>query len=173
MTETDPRVQAPAPGAAVRRIRMLPFQVLSLTLVILGIGAGYGYSRFGSIAAAFSAMRGDLLLVDQPLQSVDGIRPGARVTLRYTFTNVSGHPIKLIGATSSCTCTMMEDLPLTLAASETRSVTAIIKTRESPPVFDGSIVVYTDERRCAEIVLGYSLHLTSPDAGRTQIEKDD
>lgn len=162
MTKMDPQVQRSASSAVVRGNRRFPLHVFSLALIILACGAGYGYSRFGSFAAALSAMRGDLLMVDQPLKSVHGIRPGSRVALRYALTNASRRPIKLLGMSSSCSCTVMEDLPMTLAASETRSVTATITTREGASVLDGSIRLYTDHPRSAEIVLGYRLRLTPP-----------
>jgi len=160
MTKMDPQVQRSASSTVVSGNRRLALHVFSLTLIILGISAGYGYSRFGSLAAALSATQGDSLLVDQRLKSVDGIRPGSRVALRYALTNASGRPIKLIGMSSTCSCTVMEDLPMTLAVSETRSVTAMIRTREGESVLDGSIRLYTDDPRSAEIVLGYSLRLT-------------
>jgi len=162
MTQMEPQVHHSASGAVLKGNWRLTLLAFSLTLIILGIGAGYGFARFGSFAAAMSAMRGDVLLVDQPLKSVDGIRPGTRVALRYALTNASNRPIKLIGVSTSCTCTLVEGLPITLAPSETRSITATITTREGESVLDGSIRLYTDHPRSAEIVLGYSLRLVLP-----------
>jgi hypothetical protein len=132
---------------------------LFLTVVILGVSASYGHARFGSIAAALSAMRGDSLVVDQPLKSLDGVRPGSRVEIRYLVTNVSNRPIQILGAATSCTCTMMENIPMTLAASESKSVTAKVRTCEDEPESAGSIRLYTDDLKSPELRLDYSLHL--------------
>lgn len=142
----------------------LPFRVLSLTLIILAISAGYGCARFGSLAAALAAVRGDPLVVDQLFKSISGVRPGSRVALRYALTNVSGHPIRLLGARTSCSCTVVGDLPITLAASETRLLKVLIATREDQAAFDGSIRLYTDDLRSTEIVVGYSLHFAEVDS---------
>jgi hypothetical protein len=130
-------------------------------VAILGVNASYGHARFGSIAAALSAMRGDSLLVDQPLKSLDGVRPGSRVEIRYLLTSVSNRPIRILGAATSCTCTMMENIPMTLASSESKSVTAKVRTREDEPESAGSIRLYTDDLKSPEIILGYTLKLSS------------
>jgi len=136
------------------------------------MSAGYGHARFGSIAAALSAMRGDSLLVDQPLKSLDDVRPGSRVEIRYVLTNVSNRPIRILGAATSCTCTMMENLPMSLAARESGSVTAMIRTRDDEPESAGSIRLYTDDLKSPEIMLNYNLQF-APRSSNEASDRDE
>jgi hypothetical protein len=173
MMESDPKPRGPATFRSLREQKNRSLYLVILSGIILCIGAGYGYARFGSLGAALSAMNGDLLLVDQSFRAADGIRPGSRVALRYALTNLSRKPIKLIGTRSSCTCTLIEDLPVTLAGSETKWITATIKTREDQDILNGSIQLFMDDPNSAEVVLSYSLRFTPLDKGRTQTEKNE
>lgn len=162
MMKTDLKVHRSASGTILKCSWKVPLIVFLQTLLILGIGAGYGLFRFGSLAAALSAVRGDPLLVDRPFRSMSGIRPGSRVLLHYALTNASDRPIKLVGIKASCSCITADELPLTIAVSETKSLSATVKTREDESAKDGSICLYTDHPDSAEIILGYSVRLTPP-----------
>ena len=132
---------------------------------MLGLGAGYGRHRFGSMSAALAYLRGERLLVDESSKTIDDVRSGSEIVVRYGFTNWAAHPVKLLGMSSSCSCTVVEDLPMTLAASETKAVSVKIKVDEGRPDFTGSIRVFTDDPRSPEIILSYSLRITPPSAG--------
>jgi Protein of unknown function (DUF1573) len=161
MMKLEPQVGDPGPSRFATTSRSFFVRTLSLTLIILGIIAAFGYSRFGSLKGAVAALGGDPLVVDDPVKSMSGIRPGDRVTLRYALTNLSRHPIRLLGVSTSCSCTVVNDIPMVLAASETRSVTAAITTSERQSAVNGSIRLYTDDLRCAEIVVRYTLHFAA------------
>ena len=105
-----------------------------LTAGCLGIAAAYGRYRFGSISASFAYIRGERLLVANPVQSIDKVRAGESVIVRYAVTNLTGHPVRLIGKTASCSCTAIEDLPSRLATSETRQISATITFPEDQVV---------------------------------------
>jgi hypothetical protein len=160
--KNDVEVHHSALGTAVNRNWKIPLLVLAQTVIILGIGAGYGLLRFGSFPAALSAIRGDAILVDQPFKSMNGIRAGSRVVLHYALTNASDRPIQLVGVKCSCRCTKADELPFTIGVSETRSLSATVRTREDESASNGVIRLYTDHPESAEITLGYSLHLTRP-----------
>ena len=132
-----------------------------MTAGILGAASAYGWYRFGSIDASLAYVRGERLLVAEPSKSLEGVRPGESVVLRYVLTNLSGHPVTLIGKEVSCSCTNIEDFPITLAASETRPIAATVKVANGEPRVLGSIRMFTDDVQHPEIVLTYDLGVES------------
>jgi hypothetical protein len=157
MTKKTLQVDRVSYGISIRDTLRFLWRVVFLTAIILTIPAIYGFSRFRSLPAAISALRGDSLIVAEPLILVSDVHPGSTVTLRYLLTNATSRPIKLIGMNRSCSCTSTEDLPISLAASESRSIAATITTNTDENSLDGSIRLYTDHPRSSEIVLGYGI----------------
>lgn len=134
---------------------------LCLTLTLLALGAGYGKYRFGSVSAALAYLRGERLLVAKPTKSVSAIA-GDRIALQYLLTNWTDHPISLIGAASSCTCTALESMPITLSAFESRLVSANVTIEPGKPDFSGSIHLFTEGLQSREVVLSYAVRVRSP-----------
>ncbi len=158
MTKTEANEPIPTVKTYSRsRLRNLAISS-SLTLIILAALAGYGRFRFGSFSAALDFARGEAILVDERAKMISGVHPGNQIVATYSLTNNSGRPLKLIGVVPSCTCTTVESLPLTLAPSETKTITARIKFSEAAPNFSGSMRLFTDEPSSPEIVLSYTLH---------------
>ncbi len=132
---------------------------LALTLAFLVISVGYGRYQFGSVPATVAYLRGEHLFADEPARSIDGVRAGGQAIIRYTLTNLTRHPITLVGMTASCTCTEFEDLPITLAASEAKKVSAKVTISGGESGLSGSIRLFTNDLRAREIVLAYSLRV--------------
>lgn len=139
-----------------------PVIAFSTTLVVFGLGARYGVSRHGSLTSALTHGRGNPLVVDQAMKTMVDVRPGAVVVVNYLLTNTSSRPIRVVGVSPSCTCTVVGDLPMTFAAFETRAITANIHTSEGNPPLDGSITLFTDQPSASEILLGYRLVPSAP-----------
>ena len=157
MTETEP-IDLNLTSKTVRASRFRTLAViLSLTLALLAAGTGYGRLRFGSVSATVDSLRGQLVLVDEHAKSISGVQAGSQVVVSYALTNISDRPVRLIGASPSCSCTVIQDLPMTLAASETRTVSARITTSEDNPNSSGTIRLFTDEPRSPEIALNYTV----------------
>jgi len=146
---------------------MLRSSVVILLLVagFLGLGAAYGRHRFGSVAATLAYLGGERLLVDDLSKSVSGVKAGSPVVVRYTLTNLTGHPVTLVGKMASCSCTNIEGLPLTLAMSETRAVSATITLSKDKPDLSGTIRLFTDDLHTPEIALAYSVHALPGSSG--------
>ena len=130
---------------------------LFLALTFLTVGAGYGRYRFGSFSAALAYLRGEHILVDDPVQSVGASHAGGSVMVRYALTNLSAQPIKLVGVESSCACTEVQGLPTTLAALEKKEVSAKITVSEGRSNFSGSVRLFTDDDHSPIIGLKYSV----------------
>lgn len=134
-----------------------PAVTLSLTLGLLAAGAGYGRLRFGSVSATLDSLRGRSVLVDERAKSIIGVRPGSQVVMSYALTNISDRPVRIIGSSSSCECTTIEEMPITLPPSETRTVSARITISEHNPNSSGTLRLFTDEPRSPEIALSYTV----------------
>jgi hypothetical protein len=143
--------------------------VVVLTSLFLGLFAGLGRYRFGSFARARAYVRGDRLFVDDRDRSIGDIRAGTKLTLQYAVTNLTGHPVRLLGARPSCSCTVVDDLPATLAALETRSIPVVIDTSERvKEALTGTVDIFTDEPRSQTLRLAFAGRIVAdraPDSG--------
>jgi hypothetical protein len=136
--------------------------VAVLAIAILGGLASAALIRYGSLTIAIQRLKGEILVVDRPVVAMSGVRPGSRVDLRYSITNVADHPVRLLGASTSCSCTMVENLPIVLAPSETRTLSATVSTSEDDRGLDGSIHLYMDDTLSPEIIIGYKVRFEVP-----------
>ncbi len=120
--------------------------IVALTSVFLALFAGFGWYRFGSFAHAKAYLRGERLLIDDRDRSFGDLPAGSTLTLHYAVTNLTGRPVRLLGAQPSCTCTVVDVMPMTLAASETRSIPVTIDTSEGgKETLAGTVDVFTDD----------------------------
>ncbi len=157
MTHSEPVDLAPTTKTVLTSGFRTSAVILTLTLALLAVGAGYGRLRFGSISAALDSLRGRLVHVDERDKSISGVRAGSQVVVSYALTNISERPVSLIGASSSCSCTVVQDPPMTLASSETGTVSVRISTSEDKPTLSGTIRLFTDEPRSPEIALKHTV----------------
>lgn len=152
-SNSEPKRRA-SPRAALRTVAL----TLLMTLAFLALGAGYGRYRFGSMSATRAYLRGERLLVDTTNQSTSG-EVGGRVQIRYTLTNWTDHQVTILGFASSCTCTIIDGLPLTLAVTESKAVTAMVSLEKAETNVSGLIRLFTDDPRTPEILLAYSVRI--------------
>ena len=143
--------------AGIKAVIRTSIITLLMTLAFLALIAGYGRHRYGSVSASLAYLRGERLLVDKPYQAIGGVHPGGQVVVRYAVTNESEHSVNLIGMTCSCTCTIVENLPKTLGASETKIVSARVNLAEGKTDVSGAIRLYTDDPHSPEIPLAFSV----------------
>jgi len=81
------------------------FLVYSLLLACLAL---FGHYRYGSIDAALASLRKDRLSVSPALIDMGEGTPGET---REASVEVADRPVRLIGGTSDCSCTVLGDLP--------------------------------------------------------------
>jgi len=75
---------------------------------------------YGSPKAAFARLRGlDLIAADIDLGTG---KAGEELEAVVKVHNISNHPIRLVGGTSDCSCTVVRDLPVTVEPGGTASV---------------------------------------------------
>jgi len=154
LCKADPR--SPWRAVAVTVLMTLAFSALTI---------GYGRYHLGSVSASLAYLRGARLLVVDAKMSTSAVA-GGRVQLRYILMNWTGYPVEILGSTSSCTCTILEGLPTTLAASETKEVICTISLDKAESNLSGSIALFTDDPRTPEIRLAYSVRVEPPRPAR-------
>ena len=72
----------------------------------------------GSISAGLARVQGYALVVDSFSKSIGEIPPGTKSEATFLLTNVSSTPVTILGAQTSCRCTTLSDLPLTVPPGE-------------------------------------------------------
>lgn len=150
----------------IRRLALNGASTTAMAIVIVAIIAAWGSFRFGSIPAAMAYVRGERLLVDRPFRHLGDIPVGAIYDFGYTFTNMTGRSLRLLGTTTSCQCMTSEGLPLTLRASESKTIWFKLATPEREQEVRGETKIFTDDSRYPEVHLEYAARAVSlRDAG--------
>lgn len=127
--------------------------------------------RFGSIAAGIARANGQSLLADGSVKSLDGVPPNGVARLEFKIRNLTGHPIRLQGAQTSCSCATVEQVPQTLKPWSEGTIVAHIQTDKAGVRMKGAVSLITDEPNHPTFDLGYSL-LTSSGPRVTPSETD-
>jgi len=102
-------------------------------LVLLGAAGSWVY---GSPAAALARLRGDTLIAEPGYLDFGTVPAGERQQATLIVRNWSDRPVRLIGGTSDCSCTTLQDLPVTIAPAERGMVTFALV----PPAHAGHLV---------------------------------
>ncbi len=113
-----------------RKCRVLnPFAVILIsTNLALLVMAVWAIASFGSIRGAVGYyLRGETLFFDSTEKSFGVASPGEKVTVAFRLTNRGRKPIRVLGCSAICTCTLPTDLPFTLGPNESRDVTLSIR----------------------------------------------
>jgi Protein of unknown function (DUF1573) len=131
----------------IRKFFKGQFGYYVMTLMIgaffLAVVASYSFLAFGSIGHAIAYLRGERLHPITPIVTLGNVQPGHTYEVEFPFVNLTGHPITVVGATSSCGCTSVQKLPVTVPASGRCSLTFKItpKAGRFEPV---NVELYTD-----------------------------
>jgi len=113
---------------------------------------------------AISYLNGGQVIVDKQNRSLMNVEPNAVCTLEYQVANQTPHRLTVIGAKTSCSCTVVDDLPLIIEAFEKKSVSIKITAPDEPTRLTGDVVLYTDSPRCPSLKLGYGVEVSSSQA---------
>ena len=88
----------------------------------MGILAAVACLGFGSIDAALAILRGERLSIYPSLVDMGEGVPGETRNASIELTNRTDMPIRVIGGTSVCSCTVLGDLPVTVPPGESRLI---------------------------------------------------
>ena len=115
-------------------------------LVLLGSLAGYAQYRHGSVAAALASFRGERLTVNPAMIDMGEGTPGETREASVELTNRADQPIRLIGGTSDCSCTVLGDLPVTIPPGEARSITITMRLPDATGSFNRKAQLTIDDQ---------------------------
>jgi hypothetical protein len=143
---------------------MRPSRLLATTgllaVVALCAAAAWYCQRCGSIANALEALQGRPIVVDARVKSFGEVEEGSRVRVEFRLRNVSHRTVRVLGGMTTCTCTMLGDLPLSIGPMEEVPfpVSILLETggprieTEQPPL-NLPILLYTNVPSEPELLL--------------------
>jgi hypothetical protein len=133
------------PRAAVSRV--LAHAVLGLIGVaaVLAALAGVAYLGFGSPDAALAYLRGERISVRPWLVDIGAGAPGETRETVAELVNRTDEPVRLVGGTADCSCTVLGDLPVTIPAKESRTITVQLKLPRTPGIFKRDVLLLAED----------------------------
>jgi hypothetical protein len=108
-------------------------------LVVVHVG-------FGSTAAMWSALRGDHMFLETPVVDFGPVPGGQAAEHHLVIRNSSVADIRVIGGTSNCACTLIPDLPTTVAPGESRRLLVRVGVPRTSGAFQFHAVLWTDSQ---------------------------
>lgn len=135
--------------------------LIYINIAVLGL-VGWSWIYFGSIPRALAYASGDRLLADAKTKSFGTAESGVDQTVSFRLTNMSNHPITLIGAKTTCGCLVIEELPLTITPGRDHSFKVLVLTNLKSGDFVQLIDLYTDQLTGASTSLKIVGHLNKP-----------
>ena len=108
---------------------------------------------FGSLSMAATYLAGDRLLFDGRTKWFGSVEQGWEGALTFRTMNAAGRPVRILGARSSCTCALVDNLPITLAPGELKSLDVRVQTTNETGKFDQTIYLYTSYAPQNEVAL--------------------
>lgn len=122
-------------------LRNLAFAMFPLVWGVVGVGVNVALllalasNTFGSLPAALAYFRGERVSAYPRLIEVGEGVPGETRKVAVEIANWTDEPIRLIGGTRDCSCTVLGELPVTIPAKEVRTVSVDITLSEKPGIF--------------------------------------
>lgn len=117
---------ATSSGRRLRHVSCLLLGVIALLAVLL-----IAFSSARPFPEIRARLLGDDLVVEPQSVFLGDVAAGGRASGPFTFKNLSGAPILLLGASVGCRCTVVEDLPCHIPAGESRTISVSLKTTET------------------------------------------
>jgi hypothetical protein len=111
--------------------------VLGGYLFLLGSLAAFAHYRHGSISDALASLRSERLSVNPAMLDMGQGVPGETRDATVELANRTDQPIRIIGGTSDCSCTVLGDLPMTIPPGESRSISVQMRLPNSIGAFAG------------------------------------
>jgi hypothetical protein len=102
-----------------------------ISLVVL-VYLAWSLFCFGSVRDGLLFVKGVRLAIEPETVPVGAGRPGEERRARFRVRNLSGKPITLHGATTSCTCLSVDPLPVTIPAGREKPLGLSLVLRGKP-----------------------------------------
>jgi hypothetical protein len=136
------------------RIGKSALPIIFMTTLSLATVLSTATIMHGSLWAGIAALRGDVIQVDEETKNLGSIAPGQAISVRFVLRNLRKYPVKIVGSTTSCGCTVVDDLPAELKPSERRTLIATLRvTAEDKGDLKQYVELHTDSRKQPHIYL--------------------
>jgi hypothetical protein len=118
--------------------------VWQMTLVAASIGV-MGLLASSTVAERLIArLRGDVVILPNGDVDMGSVPKGESRTLHIVVENISDEPVRLIGGTSSCSCTVIADLPQTIQPHSQLELRVAMRLTGEVGLFTHNFEWYTD-----------------------------
>jgi hypothetical protein len=119
--------------------------ILGVYLLLMGVLVAVAYLGFGSIDASLASLRGERLSIHPSLVDMGEGLPGETRNTTVELTNRTDRPIRIIGGTSDCSCTVLADLPVTIPPGESRSISIAMHLPNATGAFNRKAGLQLDD----------------------------
>lgn len=126
--------------------------------MVLILSCAYFY--FGSISDALSFARGKRFYIANPVVYLGRVKPDRAQDVNFRLVNFSNRQFRIVGCETSCGCTTLEDLPLSVPTFGER----ILKLKFVPKSGSASTVqirLFTDNSDVPELSLKIDAQVAS------------
>lgn len=102
-------------------------------------------NAYGSVPAAIAHLRGERVSIQPNLVDVGDFPAGETQTVQIEVMNWTEKPVRLFGGTADCSCTVLGDLPVTIPANESRSISVQLSHARKPGFFTRKAAIHLDD----------------------------
>lgn len=120
------------------------------------------YASFGSLPAGLAYFRGERVAIQPRLVEVGAAQTGDTRTVELELSNWTDHPVRLIGGSADCSCSVLEDLPLTIPAGDSASVSLRINFSGRPGNFTRQAYFVVDDNGFQKINFSFTGRIMKP-----------
>jgi hypothetical protein len=101
-------------------------------------------------------LSGRRIAIEPAISSAGKGQPGDDGSFSIRVHNQDDHPITLVGGTTSCSCAVIEDLPITIPAHGHCIIKVKMRFSGSPGLFQHRFIVYTDDQKQPSLVAKFT-----------------
>ncbi len=112
--------------------------------LLLGAATAAIATSAGTADAAVAYLRGERVFLSQSVFDFGTVPAGEVAAAAVEVRNLSGREVRIVGGTSDCSCTMIEDLPVTIPAGGTARVTVRLAMPAGAGNFSRTATLWTD-----------------------------
>ncbi|MCS6977897.1 MAG: DUF1573 domain-containing protein [Gemmatales bacterium] len=134
----------PAPHgiSAIPQNRLL--RIAAIAVLIIGLPLAVFFVAVPSPADWLAQLRGEAVTVEPAIADLGTGWPGEVRTFTALVTNRSTSPVRILGGSARCGCTVTRDLPLELAPGETKAMQVEVRFLGTPGRFTHPYQLYSD-----------------------------
>ena len=147
------------------RVRRIPLWILMPVggaFLLLALSFGALYLMSGDARVGWAYLRGDALIVSPASIDLGRIPPAERQDFEISVKNIASRPIKIVGASSTCTCLAIDGLPKTIAAGQSVTLKARVVAPRDKPEFAQVLTYYTDSPESPKLAVRVRAVVSAP-----------